>query len=675
MSLLLIFIVYLACIVLLGFSGGVGREPILCCVAFTAAHALLYALVFRKLERHRVLGTSMAIIGVGIALRLCFLSYPVTDDMYRYVWEGRLQLHGDNPYVTAPAASKYAAADPLFDGISHKDIATVYGPVVMLVFRGLAALCDGPLSAVSPLVVFKLFFMLCEIGVLLLLPVLLRQWNRPAHWAALYAWNPLILLYGAGEAHLDTLLVLLIAVALFAHGTRSRWRWLLFPAVGAAVMVKYIAIVMLPMMINRRNAAMLVLVPLPALAFLPFCHPDMFDSLRAFGASMHYNDVFPAVFRVLPQWAYVPLMLACLLSGLWWTWLLRQTVPIGAMALAWMWLLLCLPTMHPWYLMPLILFLTHSPSRPWFLLSALLGLQFFVLDYQLDIGVWRPFDWIWIAQFLPMFVLYLYDRNRADQPWLEPMPPLRSIDIVVPTLDEEAGIDQLLTDLREAKETLVAQSRIAADRIRVYLVDGGSSDRTLEIARQQDVEILTVEKPGRGHQFAAGVDAGDGDLVVMLHADARISVDTLIKLQAAAEKHRGLQWGILGHRYTHSTLKMKMIEFSNRFRFHVGGIAFGDQGIFVRRLCLDRVGGVPQIRLMEDVELSLRLLQCPGRRDLGNSLTVSTRRWERKKFTGYTLQVLRLVTEYLVRRRAGADIAMLTDRMYATYYGKAKDSA
>jgi hypothetical protein len=119
---------------------------------------------------------------------------------------------------------------------------------------------------------------------------------------------------------------------------------------------------------------------------------------------------------------------------------------------------------------------------------------------------------------------------------------------------------------------------------------------------------------------------------------------------------------------------MKLIEFSNRFRFHVGGIAFGDQGIFVRRLCLDRVGGVPRIRLMEDVELSLRLLQCPGRHDLGNSLTVSTRRWQRKKFTGYTLQVLRLVTEYLIRRRAGADIAILTDRMYATYYGEEKDS-
>ena len=142
MSLLLIFIVYLACVVLLGFSGGVEREPILCCAAFAVAHALLYALVFRKLERHRVLGTSMAIIGVGIALRLCFLSYPVTDDMYRYVWEGRLQLHGDNPYVTAPAASKYAAVDPLFDDISHKDMATVYGPVVMLEIRGLAALCD-----------------------------------------------------------------------------------------------------------------------------------------------------------------------------------------------------------------------------------------------------------------------------------------------------------------------------------------------------------------------------------------------------------------------------------------------------------------------------------------------------------------------------------------------------
>ena len=113
---------------------------------------------------------------------------------------------------------------------------------------------------------------------------------------------------------------------------------------------------------------------------------------------------------------------------------------------------------------------------------------------------------------------------------------------------------------------------------------------------------------------------------------------------------------------------MRLIELSNRLRFNLGGIAFGDQGIFVRRDVLHAGGGMPAIRLMEDVELSLRLADSPYRLQVGHSLKVSTRRWEKKKFTGYTLQVLLLVSAYLVLRRLGYSLQHLSNTMYRIYY-------
>lgn len=677
MKTILTFTLFLSCAVGLSFCGGGGSNLIPCFIAYGAAHLLLYVLVFYLLvpgrqarcASTRMLANPVLILIAGVALRVCFLPYPAHEDMNRYVWEGRMQLDGGNPFVSAPAEyAEHVAGNPIFDGVTHKDMPTIYGPLVQLVFRGLAALQLGPLSALSAPQVFKLFFLLCDIIAMCLLSLLLRFWRRPMHWLALYAWNPLVLLYAAGEAHFDVIQVLFVVIALCAYSGSPRWRWLIYPALGAAIMVKYVAVVLLPILVTRSNRRYLPLLIVPALAVLPFMHDGMFDSLQMFATAMHYNDLFPKLFRLFPDWAYVPILVAGLLSGLWWTWLLRQAVPVGAMAIACMWLLLSLPTLHPWYLMLLIVFFLYTPSRPWMLLCALMGLQFFVLPDQIGTSEGRPFAWVWAAQFVPMLLIYFRDLNRADLPWQQTSPPPLSIDIVVPTLNEEAGLASFMEALDVATRKLRGVYGDAAPSVKTWIVDGGSTDSTTEIAARYDVEVLHVDRPGRGHQFATGVEAGTGDVIVMLHADATMQPATLCNLQKAFVNHHGLEWGILGHLYAQSSMKMQLIELSNRFRFFVGGIAFGDQGIFARRESLDRVGGMPHIRLMEDVEVSLRLLNCPGRMSLGNSLSVSTRRWQQRKFTGYTLQVLKLVTVYLVRRRLGTDIEVLTDRMYDVYY-------
>ncbi len=680
----------------LAFSGGVAGIPLPAFAAYAAGHAILYILVFHIVPQPPgarngregprgagplcLFGTG-GIVATALILRLAFLAYPPSDDINRYIWEGRIQHRGMNPYTTAPAhsASDFAG-DPIFEGINHKNVTTAYPPFALMLCRFLAGLAkDEGTTGLQPVLIFKLFFILCDILIVLILAALLASWKRPAHWLALYAWNPLVLVYGAGEAHLDIVQNLFIVAALAGMRKGGRWAWAMYLFIGCAVLTKYFAIVMLPFLVNRGNRRWLPFFLVPFLAFLPYRDSHMLAGLFTFVVEMHYNGCIPQVLRLLlPQSLYGPAILGVFGGGLWWIWLLKQDRPEPGMAMAWMWLLLCLPTFHPWYLLPLIPFLLFTPNRAWLLLCALVGLNFWVLFHQLHTGQWHEFAWIWLAEFLPFLLLMIVDVKRTGFPWRRKYARPQSFDIVVPTLNEESTLPASLDRLQEAMGNLRDRANNAKDeptpKVTIYIVDGGSDDRTIEIAERHDVTILKCPDQGRGLQFASGIGAGTGDVVLMLHADANMVPQTLTRLHNTFTRHPALQWGILGHTYTEPSFKMKVIEISNRLRFHLGGVAFGDQGIFVRRSCLSDVGGMPTIRLMEDVEISLRLAACPSRLNLGNCLKVSTRRWKRKRFAGYTLQVLQLVTNFLLMRRLGADIGTVTDRMYQVYYQKMKSN-
>lgn len=156
----------------------------------------------------------------------------------------------------------------------------------------------------------------------------------------------------------------------------------------------------------------------------------------------------------------------------------------------------------------------------------------------------------------------------------------------------------------------------------------------------------------------------------MLHADARISEDALVRLMDALATRPDISWGILGGRFDHRRFRMRVLEFLNGLRFRLAGVAFGDQGIYARRNPLELVGGVPGIPLMEDVELSLRLARTGRRYRVGDGLTVSSRRWDERPFFSSFFHVVKICLEYMVRRRCGADIHDLSSRMYREYYGR-----
>jgi rSAM/selenodomain-associated transferase 2 len=190
------------------------------------------------------------------------------------------------------------------------------------------------------------------------------------------------------------------------------------------------------------------------------------------------------------------------------------------------------------------------------------------------------------------------------------------LSIIIPTLDEEAAIGDLLHDLAPFR----AQGQ------QVVLADGGSRDRTLEIAAGM-VDGIVYSARGRAAQMNAGARAAVGDILWFVHADTRLPAGAGERLlQAYAD---GSRWGRFDVRLSGSQPLLRVIETAMNLRSRVTSIATGDQGIFVARDLFDAVDGFPQIPLMEDVALS-SMLRRNGRPACIRrpALQTSSRRWE-----------------------------------------------
>ncbi len=643
----------------LALRGATAIQPWQSFILYTVAFAALYgfSLGTQANSGKSICGPGPIIIA-GIVLRLLFMGYPLSDDVNRYAWEGVIQQQGTNPYVTAPIQmADTFANDPIFGGINHKAVSAIYPPVAMLVFRAVSSLRYS-------LWTYKWFFFVCDVLVLILLVPLIRHWRRPVHWLALYAWNPLVLLYGVGEGHLDVLYVIFLVAALLAFSHR-RMAWAGFLLLGMAVMTKYLCIIFLPFLVTRDNRKHLVFFFVSLLAIIPFLAPGMTEGLSIFSSQMAYNDVIPRLLRhFFSGVSYTVSMIVVFALGYGLIWLFFQEHRYAGMLYAYVWCILCLPSVHVWYLMPLALLLVQAPNRAVLLLMTTAGLGFHVLHRQWYSGVWQESWWIWCSTYIPFALLLVRDWGSFRLPWQCRYPKPESIDILVPVHNEALHIISHMQSLQQAIDRLDSSCL----RCRIYVVDGGSTDDTLALITSKAVEKCH-SRLGRGTQLATGWAQSNADLVLMLHADSLLQPDALVHLIHVLEQHPGVGWGVLGHGYDASTRALNVIAWLNRIRFAVFGIAFGDQGIFFRRTVLAQSGGMPDIPLMEDVELSLRLAGDP-RISLGGGLTVSARHWERGAKGIRALRIIGIVFLYLLCRRLGANIDGLAARLYAYYYDR-----
>ncbi|MBI2939304.1 MAG: hypothetical protein HYY04_02610 [Chloroflexi bacterium] len=208
-------------------------------------------------------------VGVGVvalALRLATLAtHPsLSDDLYRYVWDGKVALHGINPYAFPPSAAELAhLRGPLWRPINAKDLTTPYPPAAQALFAATYVVAGESVKAQQVVAT------LGDTLVIVALGVLLRQLGLPLTRLLIYAWNPLTLMHFAHGAHNDGWLVapLLLAVA----AARARRPASAAAALALGVLVKLFAGVALPALAatwRLRHLALFAVVI--GLGFAPF---------------------------------------------------------------------------------------------------------------------------------------------------------------------------------------------------------------------------------------------------------------------------------------------------------------------------------------------------------------------------------------------------------------------
>lgn len=208
------------------------------------------------------------------------------------------------------------------------------------------------------------------------------------------------------------------------------------------------------------------------------------------------------------------------------------------------------------------------------------------------------------------------------------------LSVVVPVLNEAQELPGLL-------ERLLPVIRNGSE---VIVVDGGSDDGSAELAQRAGFTVLRSAR-GRARQMNAGAALATGSVLLFLHADTRLpdAAEGSVAQGLLDGKH---VWGRFDVHISGRAFMLRVVSRLMNIRSRLTGIATGDQAMFVTRIAFDSLGGFPDQPLMEDIELSKRLLALSRPVCIAHCVTTSGRRWERRGIWRTILLMWRLRWDY-----------------------------
>jgi alpha-1,6-mannosyltransferase len=332
--------------------------------ASLALAGVAYLLAIREFFATPKFPRRVVVLGLVLAAvwHVEFLRLPAgaDDDIHRYVWDGRLQRLGYNPYLVIPAdpAAK-GLHTPETRNLNNPNLPSPYPAGAQLFFRAVTAIHESTFA-------LKVAFVACDLAIVLVLLDVSRYSRKGAHLVLAYAWNPLLAIEVAGSGHIDIVGALLVLVSAAALG--RRWRATAAVALGLAIAVKFLPIVLLPLYWKRvriRDAALAAAVV--GCMYVPFLDHGRIPtgSLAAYVQGFRFNGPVVAVLhQVAPPRLLAGLaVLAGLVTATW----LRSATPEWSLdVFAWPIAasLLCAPVVFPWYLLWPLPFLRSARTLP-----------------------------------------------------------------------------------------------------------------------------------------------------------------------------------------------------------------------------------------------------------------------------------------------------------------------
>ena len=366
------------------------------------------------------------ILSSAALFRLAALFAPpqLSTDILLYVWDGRLTLHGINPYHWAPnALTLRSLRDPLWNQMEYKSYQSIYMPVS----QGIFALANALFG--SNLIGYKFIYTLFDFGVIGLLLELLRRLRRPLTQIIWYAWCPLPITEVSMAGHQDIVGVffLLLAFVLVMRSERLvGWAAL---ALVAAALTKGFALLLLPLFVQVHGRKFflwaicgLIYLGMPLWVYLPqFIH-----GMNQYLENVHVNSglfnwVNMALGLFSKHWSYwitEKLSDMAMLGAVFWSVrrpvtsypdLLRRAFVVIAVTL------FVIPTLFPWYLLWTLIFVPLLGQKPRYSFVLLSGLSVLLYTYYISM---MAYWWTPIAEYLPFYLLLFWEFRQGNRPAL-----------------------------------------------------------------------------------------------------------------------------------------------------------------------------------------------------------------------------------------------------------------
>ncbi|MGJ3251700.1 MAG: TIGR04283 family arsenosugar biosynthesis glycosyltransferase [Elainellaceae cyanobacterium] len=210
----------------------------------------------------------------------------------------------------------------------------------------------------------------------------------------------------------------------------------------------------------------------------------------------------------------------------------------------------------------------------------------------------------------------------------------KTVSVIMPVLNEEHTIGHSVA------------GALAEPNIEVIVVDGGSRDRTIEVAQAAGAIVISA-LAGRASQMNAGAQAAQGDMLLFLHADTRLPDGFATEIRQTLAKTRVIA-GAFQLRIDGTAPGLNLIEWGVKWRSRLCQLPYGDQAIFLESSTFQRVGGFPDLPIMEDFELIRRLRPLGTIAIAPSAVITSGRRWDKLGVLKTTVINQLIIVAYLL---------------------------
>jgi len=367
----------------------------------------VWTILLKKPVRHLLL----AILAIGGRLLFYWELPLLSDDFYRFIWDGRLLLDGVNPIGKIPLKTDVLVPNAalLLDNMNSPNYPSVYPPIHQLgmtfgaMFNGLSAQVNG----------MRVFIFLFETSGFI---YFLRRSANELKWYLFYLVNPLIIIEGTGNVHFEAALLPLVAIGV--HQIKSSQVWLAGLSMAGAVLIKLNPLMLIPAFWTQVKSMRFIIFNALVIfiGFLPFLSGvidslngiDLFFRSFEFNASIYYLVVelgewligYNPISTVGPVLALISLTLILLIS-------FGKDDLQDKILFVYLVFLLFSSTVHPWYIIPVVFFALSAQRLSISLWSFTV---FFSYTHYLDV-LEPKYPWL-IAEYLSLLIVIIYEWRK-----------------------------------------------------------------------------------------------------------------------------------------------------------------------------------------------------------------------------------------------------------------------